>query len=121
MVLIIPTISIAHGVGKGLRCGTQIALAAHETKHADRDVYSQDPVDRARLLRKENAKMMHLCFVDSDPWDPQSIEIIRSIHAAVDVPLGVTLSEMPRTRGECKILFESGIHRVFLPLEASDD
>ncbi len=116
MVLIIPTISITHGV-----CGAQIAALAHETHHADRDIYSQNPVDRARLLRKENSKMLHLQFLDRDPWDPVNLEIIAQMRHAVDIPFGLSLSELPRTDADCKALFNSGVYRIFLPLGTPDD
>src|SRR5437588_747680 len=90
MVLIIPSIPIVHGV-----CGAQIAALAHEVHHADRDIYSQDPIDRARLFRKENAKMLHLQFLDRDPWDAASLTIVRRMREAVDVPFGLSLSEPP--------------------------
>src|SRR5665213_951083 len=115
MVLIIPSIPIVHGV-----CGAQIALPAHEANHAELDIYSQSPVDRARLLRKENAKMLHLEFLDRDPWDESCIDLIREIHEAVDIPIGVSLAEPPRSETECKLLFDAGIHRIFLPREMEE-
>ena len=116
MVLIIPTISISHGV-----CGAHIAALAHETHHADRDIYSQYPVDRARLLRKENSKMIHLQFLDRDPWDPENLEIICQMRHAVDIPFGLSLTELPRTDAECKALFTSGVYRIFLPLGTPEE
>lgn len=110
MVLIIPSIPIVHGV-----CGAQIALLAHEAHHAELDIYSQSPVDRARLLRKENAKMIHLEFLDRTPWDEVCLGLIREIREAIDIPIGVSLAEPPRTESECTLLFDAGIHRIFLP------
>jgi len=110
MVLIIPSIPIVHGV-----CGAQIASLAHEVHHSDRDIYSQDPIDRARLFRKENAKMLHLQFLDRDPWDEPSLEIIRKMREAVDIPFGLSLSETPTDHANLKLLFDAGVYRVFLP------
>jgi phosphoribosylformimino-5-aminoimidazole carboxamide ribotide isomerase len=115
MVLIIPSIPIVHGV-----CGAQIATHAHELHHADRDIYSQDPVDRARLLRKENAKMLHLQFVDRDPWDADCIELIRRIHEAVDVPIGISLPDTPPSVEQCTLLFATGVFRIFLPQDTPE-
>ena len=89
-MLIIPSIPIAHGV-----CGAQIASLAHEVHRADRDIYTQSPVDRARLFRKENAKMLHLQFIDRDPWDEDSLELIRAMREAVDIPFGISLNGRP--------------------------
>ncbi|SRR5579883_259574 len=111
MVLIIPSIPIVHGV-----CGAQIASLAHEIHHADRDIYSQDPIDRARLLRKENAKMLNLQFLDHDPWDDECLAIIRRMREAVDIPFGISLLDIPQAQHDCKILFDAGIYRLFLPV-----
>lgn len=114
-MLIIPSIHIVHGV-----CGSQIAAIAHETHHADREIYSQDPIDRARLFRKENAKMLHLRFLDRDPWEETSLELIRNLRAAVDVPFGLSLADRAPSTGECQKIFDAGVYRVFLPIDASN-
>jgi hypothetical protein len=116
MLLIIPTISIAHGV-----CGAQIASLAHEVHHADRDIYSQHPVDRARLFRKENAKMLHLQFLDRDPWDDSSLALICAIHEAVDIPLGLAPADDAPSEPACQQLFDAGIYRIWLPEGTSDE
>ncbi len=116
MVLIIPTISISHGV-----CGAQIATTAHETHRADGEIYSQDPIERARLLRKENSKMIHLQFLDRDPWDPVNLEIIRRMRHAVDIPFGLSLADLPWTLNDCHALFDAGIYRIFLPMDTAEN
>ncbi|MDP4199316.1 MAG: hypothetical protein Q8922_10630 [Bacteroidota bacterium] len=116
MVLIIPSIPIQHGL-----CGGQIGALAHETHFAERDIYSQDPVDRARLLRRENSKMINLQFFDSDQWDAESLALIRRMRAAVDVPLCASLSEAPRHRNDCRTMLEAGIYRIFLPLDTPEE
>jgi phosphoribosylformimino-5-aminoimidazole carboxamide ribotide isomerase len=115
MILIIPSIPIVHGV-----CGAQIASLAHEIHHADRDIYSQDPIDRARLLRKENAKMLHLQFIDADPWKASGIELIRRMHEAIDIPIGISYPSMPPTEEECTLLYATGAFRIFLPLDTPE-
>lgn len=116
MVLIIPSIPIVHGV-----CGGQIATLAHETHAAERDIYSQDVVDRARLLRKENSKMINLQFVDCDPWEAPSLALIRRLRAAVDIPLGVSLAEAPKSNAECRAVLDAGVYRLFLPLDTPEE
>ena len=115
-MLIIPTISIAHGV-----CGAQIASLAHEVHHADRDIYTQSPVDRARLFRKENAKMLHLQFVDRDPWDEDSLDLLREMREAVDIPFGIAPTDDPPSEQACQQLFDAGIYRVWLPEDTPED
>ena len=116
MILIIPSIPIVHGV-----CGAQIASLAHEIHHADRDIYSQDPIDRARLLRKENAKVLHLQFLDTDPWNASCIELIRRMHEAVDIPIGISIADRPPSQEECMLLFATGVSRIFLPLDTPEN
>ncbi len=111
MILIIPSIPIVHGV-----CGGQIASLAHEVHHADGEIYSHDPIDRARLLRKENAKMLHLEFLDRDAWDDSCLRLIHNIREAVDIPIGVSVAEVPASENQCRQLFDAGIYRIFLPL-----
>jgi phosphoribosylformimino-5-aminoimidazole carboxamide ribotide isomerase len=115
-MLIIPTIPIAHGV-----CGAQIASLAHEVHHADRDIYSQSPVDRARLFRKENAKMLHLQFLDRDPWDESGLTLIRAMREAVDIPFGIAPTDDPPPEWACQQLFDAGIYRVWLPEHTPED
>ncbi len=114
MVLIIPTIPIVHGV-----CAAQIATQAKELHTSDREIYSQSPIDRARLLRKENAKTIHLEFWDSDPWSQASLAIIHDMRLAVDIPFELMISEIPQDICQLEKLFDAGIYRIFLPLEAT--
>ncbi|HEY3876571.1 MAG TPA: HisA/HisF-related TIM barrel protein [Candidatus Kapabacteria bacterium] len=109
-MLIIPSILIVHGV-----CGTQIASVAHETHHAGRDIYSQNPIDRARLFRKENAKMLHLRFLDHEAWEPRSLALIAALREAVDIPFGLSVLDDIPSESECRALFDAGIHRIFFP------
>ncbi len=110
MVLVIPSIPIVHGV-----CSVQIASLAHEIHHSDGDIYSQNPVDRARLFRRENAKMLHLQFQAPESWDESSLAIIREMRDAVNIPFGMSLTELPPTDSDLETLFDAGILRVFLP------
>lgn len=115
MVLIIPTISIVHGV-----CGAQIAGLAHEVHHADGEIYSHDPIDRARLLRKENCKMIHLQFPESDPCTSECRAIIRRMREAVDVPFQIALAELPYSPRDLEPIMTCGVARVLLPIGTSE-
>jgi phosphoribosylformimino-5-aminoimidazole carboxamide ribonucleotide (ProFAR) isomerase len=110
MLLIIPTIPIQHS-----NCDAEIT-GAHRN-HAT-DVYSLDPVERARLLRKENAKALHIEFRDCEAWESHSIEVIRRLREAVDIPIEVSLGHMPVSADSLEPLFSDGCNRLFLPLAA---
>ena len=116
MVLIIPSIPIVHGV-----CGAQIAALAHETHHADRDIYSQDPIDRARLLRKENSKMLHLQFLDSDAWEKRNLALIHSMREAVDIPFEISLTDLPPSVKCLADILHAGVFRIFLPFDTPEE
>jgi phosphoribosylformimino-5-aminoimidazole carboxamide ribotide isomerase len=116
MVLIIPTIPIQHGL-----CGAQIAALAHETHFAEADIYSQDPIDRARLLRKENSKMINLQFMDTDAWEPECIAMIKRLREAVDIPLNITLCEAPTNTAQCQAILDAGAYRIFLPIDTAEE
>jgi phosphoribosylformimino-5-aminoimidazole carboxamide ribotide isomerase len=113
MFLIIPTIPIKHG-----HCGATIASLHRERESL---VYSLDPVERARLLRKENAKAIHLEFRDCQPWEQESLHIIQNIRGAVDIPLEIGLSALPQSQQLLASVFEAGANRVFLPVGTSSD
>lgn len=116
MLLIIPTIPIVHGV-----CASQIAALTSRDDCASQDIYSSSPVDRARLLRKENAKTLHLEFWDSEPWSVESLDVIRQMRQAVDIPFELALTSLPEDPAQLDLLLSTGIYRIFLPLEASLD
>jgi len=111
MLLIIPSITIRNG-----RCIGTIDYSASAEKTSG----YEKPEDRARLLRKENAKALHLIFQDQDPWNPETLDLIEHIRQAVDIPILVSLSTIPEDFSKVKQLIQSGIYRLFLPHEADD-
>jgi phosphoribosylformimino-5-aminoimidazole carboxamide ribotide isomerase len=114
MLLIIPTIPIVHGL-----CASQISSLTSRDDCSSADIYSMSPADRARLLRKENSKTLNLEFFDSEPWSEESLSVIDEIRAAVDIPLKISMSELPEASSDLAKLFDHGIYRVFLPLTAN--
>jgi phosphoribosylformimino-5-aminoimidazole carboxamide ribotide isomerase len=114
MLLIIPTIPIVHGV-----CASQIAALTSRDDCASLDIYSHSPVDRARLLRKENAKTLHLEFWDSEPWSGESLRVLDEVRNAVDIPFEISLTELPAASGDLAKLFDHGIYRIFLPISTT--
>jgi len=111
MLLVIPSITIKNGI-----CVGNIAypFLSAETPSYD------NPIDRARLLRKENAKALHLIFRGDKEWTSQNLELIEHIRQAVDIPIEVSLSTIPDDLNCVKQMLASGIYRLFLPHEASD-
>jgi phosphoribosylformimino-5-aminoimidazole carboxamide ribotide isomerase len=116
MLLIIPTIPVLHGA-----CGDCISTSPNHTKEEEERIYSSDPSDRARLLRKENAKLLHLSFLDDDPWSERSSSVIDDVRAAVDIPFELSLATIPDDHRNIGHLLEHGIYRLFFPLGAEDE
>ena len=106
MLLVIPSITI-----KGGTCVGQISYPAV----SGNELLYQKPEDRARLLRKENAKALHLVFDDETAWNPETLELIERIRLAVDIPILVSLSKIPADISQVKQMIQSGIYRLFLP------
>jgi phosphoribosylformimino-5-aminoimidazole carboxamide ribotide isomerase len=111
MLLVIPSITI--------KDGRSVGRLGYPSSAIDDKIYEK-PEDRARLLRKENAKALHLIFEDDDAWNPATLELIERIRQAVDIPILVSLSTIPEDFSRVKQLIQSGIYRLFLPHEADD-
>lgn len=100
MLLVIPSIRIDHSF-----CSDKIAALSADY---------HDPASRARLLRKENAKALHIIIEDEDVWCEDSLCILRELRKAVDIPTEVSLEHIPSSPEELKQLLEIGIYRIFL-------
>lgn len=81
----------------------------------------EKPEDRARLLRKENAKALHLIFSGENEWTPKNIDLIERIRQSVDIPIQVSLSTIPEDLSLLKQILNSGIYRLFLPPDTDDN
>lgn len=75
--------------------------------------YSADPVEMARLWRKENAKSLHVTDVDGAlQGHLVNVDVIRRMVATVDIP--IELGGGLRTFDGVKRALESGIYRVLI-------
>jgi len=111
MLLVIPSITIENGLCVG--------NIAYPLVQSGAPIY-ENPIDRARLLRKENAKALHLIFRGDKELTSRNLELIEQIRQAVDIPIEVSLSTIPDNMDCVKQMLHSGIYRLFLPHEASD-
>lgn len=103
MILVIPSLRIDHS-----ECCDDIASLGH---------HYHDPSARARLLRKENAKALHIIVDDVDVWCEESLCVIRSLREAVDIPTEVSLAHIPDDVSDLVHLIEAGVYRIFLSPE----
>jgi phosphoribosylformimino-5-aminoimidazole carboxamide ribotide isomerase len=101
MLLVIPAIEIKDG-----RC-VQMA------EGVEGFVYSDDPVETARLWRKENAKTLHVTDVDGAmEGHPLNTESIRKMVETVDIPIEV--GGGLRTLADVRQMFDLGVYRVVI-------
>jgi len=110
MLLIIPAITIKDG-----KCVGKITYP-----QSIEGLSYEKPEDRVRLLRKENAKALHLIFEGDSFWSQETLELIERIRQAVDIPIEVSLPAIPNVSSELRQLIQSGIYRLFLPHNADD-
>jgi phosphoribosylformimino-5-aminoimidazole carboxamide ribotide isomerase len=102
MLLIIPVVEI-----KGGRCVQMV-------QGVEGFVYSDDPMEMAKLWRKENAKTMHVTDVDGAlEGHPVNHEMIARMARTIDIP--IELGGGLRTFDDVKRAFdEIGVYRVVL-------
>ncbi len=101
MILIIPAIDI-----KG---GKSVQMVQGIEGHS----YSRDPVEMARLWRKENSKALHVTDVDgATEGRLVNFGIIEKIVKTVDIP--IELGGGFRTIDDVRAAMDLGIHRVVI-------
>ena len=101
MLLVIPSIEILNG-----RC-------AHSAKSASGELYSDDPIEMAKLWRKENAKSIHVTDLDAVRTGiPVNFDIIKKMVRTVDIPF--ELGGGLRTFDAVKNVIENGIYRAVI-------
>ena len=101
MLLIIPAIEI-----KGGKCVQTVR--GHEGF-----VYSDDPIEMAKLWRKENAKSLHVTDIDgAHEGRMVNFDIIERMVKTVDIP--IELGGGLRTPEEVKRALDAGIFRVLV-------
>ena len=101
MVLVIPAIEI-----KGGRCVQMVQGVEGFT-------YSDDPVEMAKLWRRENAKSLQVTDVDGAmTGQPVNREVIKRMIATVDIP--ITLGGGLRTFEQVQEAFTLGAYRVIV-------
>jgi phosphoribosylformimino-5-aminoimidazole carboxamide ribotide isomerase len=101
MFLIIPAVEIKNG-----KCVEMI-------QGIEGYVYSNDPIEMAKLWRKENAKSLHVTDVDGAiEGRLVNFDVIEQMVKTIDIP--IELGGGLRTFNEVKRAFDAGIYRVVL-------
>ncbi|MEN3038054.1 MAG: HisA/HisF-related TIM barrel protein, partial [Candidatus Kryptonium sp.] len=103
MILIIPTIEIKSG-----KCARIIQGLPEIPKS-----YPDDPVEVAKIWRKENAKALYIVDVDAKiSGKLENLETIRKIVEAVDIP--IILSGGLKNHVNVKLAIDCGVLRIVL-------
>jgi phosphoribosylformimino-5-aminoimidazole carboxamide ribotide isomerase len=101
MLLIIPAVEI-----KGGKCVQMV-------QGLEGFIYSNDPIEMAKLWRKENAKSLHVTDVDGAlEGRLVNFEVIERMVKTVDIP--VELGGGLRTFEEVQRAFNAGVYRVVI-------
>ena len=101
MLLIIPAVDIRGG------------LCVQMVQGTEGYVYSSDPVEMARLWRKENAKSLHVTDIDGAlEGHIVNVDPIRRLVSTVDIP--IELGGGLRTFEAVKSAFDHGVYRVLI-------
>ena len=110
MILVIPAIEIKDG-----KCTCVIQSLPENPK-----VYPDDPIEVAKIWRKENAKALYLIDVDGRiAGKPQNLDVFKKIVNAVDIP--VIASGGFRDYESVKRAIKDGILRIALDTVAYKD
>ena len=108
MLLIIPAIEI-----RGGRCVQMV-------RGEEGFTYSDDPVEMARLWRKENAKSLHVTDVDGAiEGRLKNSDVVRKMVGTVDIP--VQLGGGLRSLEAISEAFAMGVYRVLISTMVIDD
>lgn len=108
MLLVIPSIEIKSG-----KC-------IQTVQNVGGYVYSDDPIESAKLWRKENTKTLYVTDVDGAIEGRMvNFDVIRTMVNTVDIP--ITLGGGLRTLEEVTKAFDAGIYRVVISTMLLDE
>lgn len=108
MLLLIPSIEIKHG-----KC-------VHTVNSSFVGVYNDNPMEMAKLWRKENAKSLHITDVDGAlEGHPVNLDVIKAIVKTVDIP--IELGGGMRTPEDVRRAFACGVFRVTIGTMVIED
>ncbi len=107
MLLVIPSMDLMNGICKDCIC-SNVPMTNHYS------MLSDNPDELSQLLRRENAKSLHINDLDSLSGKPnkKNIDTLLRINDSVEIP--VQCYARYKTIDECKYLLDNGLHRVII-------
>jgi phosphoribosylformimino-5-aminoimidazole carboxamide ribotide isomerase len=107
MTLVIPAIDLRNG-----QC-----VRLYQGSYEKETVYFDDPVKMAKLLRIQNARVLHVVDLDAARGDSNhNRKVIAEIAAALDIPIQV--GGGVRTLDDVQELIDLGVYRVIIGTSA---
>jgi phosphoribosylformimino-5-aminoimidazole carboxamide ribotide isomerase len=107
MTLVIPAIDLRNG-----QC-----VRLYQGSYEKETVYFDDPVKMAKLLRIQNARVLHVVDLDAARGDSKNNrEVIAQIASALDIPIQV--GGGVRTLDDVQELLDLGVYRVIIGTSA---
>ncbi len=101
MILVVPALRIKKG-----KC-------VYRIKYLDGTVCSDDPVEMAKIWRRENAKSLHITDVDGiETGELKNIDIVKEIISILDIP--IELGGGIRSLEQAEKAFDAGVHRILI-------
>lgn len=110
MILVIPAIDLRDG-----KC-----VRLYQGSYEQETVYFDDPVKMAKLLRVQNARVLHIVDLDAARGDSDNNRrVIQNIAESLDIPIQV--GGGVRTIEDIESLLDHGVYRVILGTSAVRD
>ncbi len=105
MLLVIPAINLKNG--QCTECIT--GLSGTESMYRN---FSDNPDELCRLMRRENAKSLHITDLDSFENNQDNFDLIAGIVNSVEIPINLLYNF--KSIDTCKKFLDIGIYRIFL-------
>ncbi len=107
MILVIPSIEIAEGA-------STVEIRCDDENSEYFDKISSDPLLLSQLLRKENAKCLHI--IDSDSFAKRNnlLNIVTTLYLTESIDIPIQYAARFSSIEECRVLLNSGVYRVVI-------
>lgn len=101
MILVVPAVRIKNG------------KSVYRIKYFDESFCSDDPIELAKIWRRENAKSLHITDVNGiETGELKNINIIKEITKLLDIP--IELGGGIRNIEQAEKAFDAGVHRILI-------
>lgn len=101
MILVVPALRIKDG------------KSVYRIKYSDESYCSDDPIELAKIWRRENAKSLHITDVNGiESGDLKNLNLVKEITNLLDIP--IELGGGIRNLEQAEKAFNAGVHRILI-------